>query len=1040
MKKRIFTLLLAMVLLVTFVPMSVMAEEKENESILYYDDFETDKFSGALQNNVSGSVTNEEFYAGENSLKITGYTRTYDMGPEYSLTNKVKQGHTYEFSFWAKVPEGSDPMIMRLKMSYNRNGTTSYPNIVGNKEINGDDWTEFKGSYTFSMPLEEISSIGIYIETLDEYLGTPYFIDEFLIKDTLGAEPLQEEDERLFTKVPTNLVGTPQGEAVEFLSALKIVDFTGDGEFSFEDKMSRDVFGNILEKFYADPAVVANFKTVNPTSSVTYNDAARGFINVLGYDTIVKSSKTRAYLPMAAELGITKGIKANATEGVTNADMLLMLYNLAEISPLRPEIVGNPTKYGVDKDVTLYTEYYKMYKAEGVVTGTYNSMLADESTLGIDTVEIDNELYYLGNTKADSFLGLSVSYYYVVDPKDESKTLICVSEDKNDIIKIESKDIVSFVGGKYTYLDEKGREEEIKVSVDASIIYNGQFKGTLSEDEFVPLDGTVTFVDADRDDKYEIIKIDDIKYVTVARVDVYKTAFYGLNGEYIEFDGYDKNTVFDIRDSEGKIVKLSSILPDDLLCVKESKGAKKHFIQIDVLKNTVEGAISEMSLSDRESSYIVIDEVTYTLTGGLINAFNNYLDEASHPIEAEVPSIGNVVRLMLTADGKVAGLKTVSISGIDYGYVIGAQMGTKAFDDTLKLRIVKSDGEIANFNTTEKITVDGNRVNSNSTGVEATFCPAGVTTKQLIGYRINEEGKIVVIDTTYTDTAKETSIALEKVFPLAGSTTTSYKYYSSMSVLGNMLHSVATDAIVFVVPYYETDNEEIYNVGEVSSMLSNNSSYEIVGYSTSGTDYVSNILIVKNDGHRALASTSPMMLVNKITKVINSDGEERTKITGLVKNSEVSILAEDRTEAKVLSSVVPGDMIRYRIGLNDELTIKDEGERQVSNFAHIVNLTRDKLPNILTSLPTDYAYGAYYRIGTVMSYKDNYLQIKLSNNDSLITVNAGQFNIAKYNKEKGIYEASTAGAIIDYETNPEKASTVFIRTTSRSPVDLVIYE
>ncbi|MBE7037215.1 MAG: hypothetical protein E7403_07975, partial [Ruminococcaceae bacterium] len=138
MKKRLFTLLLAMALLVTCMPLTAMAAEKVDESIIYYDDFEGEKYAGVLNNNVSAAVSDEESYAGEKSLKITGYSRTYDMGPEYPLTNKAKQGHTYEVSFWAKVPEGNDPMTLRLKMSYTRNGTTSYPNIVGDREINGD--------------------------------------------------------------------------------------------------------------------------------------------------------------------------------------------------------------------------------------------------------------------------------------------------------------------------------------------------------------------------------------------------------------------------------------------------------------------------------------------------------------------------------------------------------------------------------------------------------------------------------------------------------------------------------------------------------------------------------------------------------------------------------------------------------------------------------------------------------------------------------------------------------------------------------------
>lgn len=1027
MKRKLFLLLLVAVLMVTFVPFTAIAAQSEDESILYYDDFEGDKYSGSIHTSVSAATSSEEAVSGERSLKITGYTRTYDIGPEYALTNKIKQGHTYEVSFWAKVAEGSEPMKLWLKLSYNRNGQTSYPTLVSSTEINSDEWKLFKGSYTFTMPLDELASVNIYMETGDDYLGTPFYVDEFLVRDTLSAEPLQEEDKRTYPQIPPNLKGTKRGEAVEILAALGIYDFTGKEDFSFENTMTRAEFGTLLEKFYADENVVSSYKEINASSAVTYNDAARGFINVLGYDTIIKSSKTRAYLSMASDIGLTDGLKVNGADSATNTDILLMLYNMTEINPLRPEVVGNPTKYSADKDETIYSEYYNMYKQTGIVTGTAYSMLAAESTLSHDTVEIDGELYYIGNTKAEEFLGLNVSYYYVLDPKDDTKTLICISEHKNEILRIASDDIISFAGGKYTYYNEKGKEDDVKISVDASIIYNGQYKASLTNAELNPDDGTVVFIDADRNGTYETIKIENIKYLTVNRTDVYKTAFYGMYGEVVEFDGYDKDTVFDIRDAEGKIVKLSGIVSGDLLAIKESKGAKKHFISINVLKDTADGAISEISISDAESSYIVIDDVSYRFTKGLLGLFET---EA-----AEKPNVSNSVRLMLTENGKVAGIKLVSLSAVEYGYIIGAQMGKRVLDANIKFKILKPDSEIAIFETTDKITLDGNRVASSSEGVRRTFCPDGVTNKQLVGYRTNDEGKIVMLDTSYTDNTKETSVSLKEVYN--NGTEGAVYYVRAMNTFGNMAHLVSDNAIVYIIPCYDMEDEEIYEVGDVS-LLTSGRTYQAVGYSTKDIDYVSDLIIIKDDRDKNLSTTNgSLMLVNKITKVVNSNGDERTKLTGLVKNSETSILVDDRTTAKVLESVVPGDIIRYRLGVNGELTIKDEEKRLVTTFQHTANLTEKKKPNIL-STSTSFS-GLYMGTGTVLSFKEGYMQVELSTG-AVITIVPGKFNISKYNKEKGIYEASTQGAIVDKLTNPDNPSTVFIRTRSRYAEEIVIYE
>lgn len=1022
MKKRLFTLLLAVLMLVTCMPLTAMAEEKKDESIIYYDDFEGEKFIGVLNNNVSAATTDEEYYDGARSLKVTGYSRTYDMGPEYSLLNKAKQGHTYEVSFWAKVPEGNDPMTLRLKMACTRNGTTSYPNIVGDREINGDGWTFFKGSYTFTMPLEEVTGINLYIETKEEYLGSPYFIDEYLVKDTLAAEPEQPEDDREFVQVPPNLLGTQRGEAVEFLTALGICDYSGKDEFSFENTMTRADFGAILEKFYAEDAIVNNFKTVDSGKAVTYNDATRGLVNVLGYDLIVKNSNGRNYYAMAAEIGLLEGLSVKATDEATVANILLMLYNMSEISPLRPEIVGNPSRYGVSREKTVYSEYYQMYKATGVVNDTTYSGLAEEGKYTQNYVEIGNQLYMVGNTKPEELLGLNVTYYYVENMKDATKTLVCIAPYKNEVVTIDSADIISYANGEYRYYDERNREEKIKISVASSIIYNGQYKGTLTPNELCPDDGSVTFIDANRDGVYETIKIDDVKYITIDRVDIYKTTFYGKNKEVIEFDPYDSDTVFDIRDASGNIVKLSAIANGDLLAIRESKGANRHLISVKVIKEAVEGTVSTMMIADKNSSYIVIDEQTYSLTNGLVTALLNKT--------AETPTVGTVVRILLAENGKIAAIKMVGLNEIQYAYVINAKMGTKAFDKNLMLKVLKPDGEIAEFKAADKITVDGTPVSGDSLIVQNSFCPGGTAINQLIGYRANEAGQLLMVDTPYIDTANESSVSLKEIYN-TGSSTAEY-YTRAGRVFGTMKNIVSPDAVVYFVPTTDVNDEYLYEVGDVT-WLSSGTSYTAVGYSIKGIDYVSDLIIIKRDSDRALSTSSNLMLVNEITQVINDEGELRTQITGLVKNSETSILVEDRSTSNALNTVKPGDMIRYRVGVNNEVIIKDA----LKNFKRIVELDSYKKPSLLAT-STTYS-GLYWGVGTVLEFKDGYMQVKLSTG-TILNLDPTQFNISKYNKERGVYESSIPGAIVDQATNPEHPTTVFVRMRQRYAEEIVIFE
>ncbi len=242
-----------------------------------------------------------------------------------------------------------------------------------------------------------------------------------------------------------------------------------------------------------------------PAKAVTFADAAKALMTVLGYKPLVAASggADNDYLLLATQKGLLKGLEERSSS-VNRGDIYQMLVNSLDVGVLKETAYGEKAKYRSVKDHTLLAEYHGIYTDEGIVTANESSALATEGgKAGKDKVEINGVLHYTDNSAYHDLLGYNVEYYYKAD--DNESELVYAYKRDNEELELLPSDITDFSNLKYTYFNEKEKEKTAKVT-GAYFVYNGSAMSG-NNDDFVPTSGHVGLIDNDNNGTYDDVKI-----------------------------------------------------------------------------------------------------------------------------------------------------------------------------------------------------------------------------------------------------------------------------------------------------------------------------------------------------------------------------------------------------------------------------------------------------------------------------------------------------------------------------------------------------
>lgn len=268
--------------------------------------------------------------------------------------------------------------------------------------------------------------------------------------------------------------------ALERVSALGIINGTGDGAFSPDDAVTREQFATMVVKAaglqekaaalkgssvfidvdpygwssgYINEAVEKSYiagradNRFYPQDNISYAEACTILVKALGYsDTDISGTWPKSYIEKAKTLGISSGINIGTNASLPRWAAALMINNLLDINVKS----SSTTAKTFAESTGTYSDAFIFANAQTNSKLLYNQILTDKG------------IYY---TSDGMQLELSGKYRFVID---EDKILYAYNTNAN-VLKIS---VDSIIDNKITYTDN-GVSKNLTLPDKTSYYYQG---------------------------------------------------------------------------------------------------------------------------------------------------------------------------------------------------------------------------------------------------------------------------------------------------------------------------------------------------------------------------------------------------------------------------------------------------------------------------------------------------------------------------------------------------------------------------------------
>lgn len=678
-----------------------------------------------------------------------------------------------------------------------------------------------------------------------------------------------------------------RGEFASWLANLLCIDNISSASSAFSDVDAKSPYAGAI----AAVSAMGYMNGISETEfginkNISVQDATVSIVRLLGYEPVAQKNGgyPGGYIRVASTTNLYKQVNA---DGRSNRVVIMQLcYNAMTV----PYVDYNGTRLS---DNIILESVHGVVKNTGVVTGNrFTKLRTEKIEISANEIEIDGKLYTTEDVSFAEYLGERVKYYYILEDGERRLIDLKPESDRDEILTVDAKDIVSINGNSLTYKTADDEIEEIDLVPGYDFVVNNRVvlsRAELSIDDIT--DGSFIFIDSDEDEKYDIVKAKRIETMTFNSVDDLEARIYCKEGQ-IYTNLYDEKYYFKVIRVDEKTGKESTITVDeivkgDILTVYRSADDKYTLIYAYTSPG-VKGIIEEMG-----EDYVVINGVAYDLP-------------LNTPIEELV--CGNNVNFSTDMFGRLVNLEeSTSIDGPIYGYFF-AYEEPKGLESG-KVKIL--DGEAKHvFNLAEKIKInDATTYTSANFSSCATLFSGSTAIRQLIKYDLNNAGEISNIYTVgggARDSIKESAVANDTAIRR-------YPWYDIWD--GKYIRTGNT--FLMVIPDYsdeERANEELYT----STYRGKNSEHDVycdIYDVDEETMEAGVILVYSKDPLDTPAETGMDTNVGVvISKTVGAEGPViRINTNGVTEKYEVNTQYVDVTPYE------PGDVVRYVQGADGKI-------------------------------------------------------------------------------------------------------------------------
>ncbi len=747
----------------------------------------------------------------------------------------------------------------------------------------------------------------------------------------LGALPVGAA----FSDVPETLT---QGEAIEVLSGLGLIagyDEGGKKLFKPEGQITRaeftamltralkmaqigavakTPFDDVADDHWAsanirvayDMGIIAGYdaKTFGPEDNVTYEQAVKMMVCALGFGNVALSrgGYPTGYLNVAYEKKIMDKISGGGSKPATRADIAQMIYNsfhvaIAIENGINPD--GTPN-YIVERGRTLLTEKLELDYEEGQVTG--NRLTRLDGADGVSKkgfIEIAGELYAVDDAyDTDALLGRNVEVYYSVDEITGTKKVQFLRLPKKDNVTVTIKhdDIEEVTDSALTYTTATGDTEKLEYS-SLKVIYNKKFAPGKPSELLDIRTGSVTLLDADNDDNFDVAFVSEYEVIHVNKVDT-------VNYVVTDYNSGDRITIKPVNEpsgdrlllyKDGAEVPFNTIRNHTTLCVYASKNTEgDKLTEVVLVQKSVRGKIEK------------IKGGKYTIAGKEYGT-SYYLNDTL--------SLGQESTFYLDADGNIVDITAVALAGAKlYGYLVDVRMNENT--ETLTLRLIPAGEEtIESYECAEMTVLDGVQEKDHSLIRTRLAAAAQETNKdpdarnaeysQLIMYGVSKD-KVNAIN-TLIESGAETPTTNLTPFSTLGEYTGNY-LASKKKFDFNSGITVGSATKIFVVP---SDRKQF---SEYTSTLNlkDGKEYTVEAFEKSTVGVAGAIVIYGGASIDEIAVDAPLYLVTaELESMVNEDEESILRIPVLDVQTGAETVFDASAEDTVAAALEKGDVIRF---------------------------------------------------------------------------------------------------------------------------------
>lgn len=726
-------------------------------------------------------------------------------------------------------------------------------------------------------------------------------------------------------------------EAAETLFALGILEGYDDGDFRLDKVITRAEFTTLVaralglsegegESSFTDVpqghwaaasieacralGLISGYdeSTFGPDDPVLFEQAVKVLISALGYDLYAEAAGGYpvGYISVANSEGLLKKTSAVRGQIIRRGVVVQLIFNALTVDIVEKVGFGETVTSVITPGVNLLSRRLNIVKGTGVITATGLSRLTGAPGIGKNEIEINGEIFHVGESNAKGYLGYAVTYYARMDAEPKELVYVRPTEGKNMVYTIPAEDILANDSGfsvtRFVYEDERGNKRTVSINPYADYIYNGVAESGFLKEDLNPRDGYVTLLDNDLDG------IADVVIVTE-----YETIVAGLVGgaKHTVSDLYDQSRSIDLApgglESEIRITKngseidFSKIVKNDVLSVAKSKNTVGTVVaDVIVSSETITGVLNEKSNEGSDNASLIIDGNEYPV--------DEYLASRLKALQ-----IGTNAKFYLTASGKIADFSPLDDDSgkvYTYGYLITAEK-EDGMSDRCLFKVLTQGGVIELINGADRISVDGEKPQKASDVISNLS-----SGDKFIKYALNGDGEIYKIDTAARgDNEGDDSLTLS--LPAS-----SRRYISSGNTFGDSEIDMLVDnkTMVFIIPNEAADkyDDEKYMVTSMSHFV-HGEYYTFEAYDLTEGMFATAV-VMKADGSK-VDNYTPISMVTGISEAVDNNGDVVKKITVQQKGNKVSYLDSGNT---IPADLVIGEFVRLGTDIQGRINeIKD---------------------------------------------------------------------------------------------------------------------